>query len=129
MPQYKPMRKALTKIGARKYIVFLGAYDPSMGIPKPLQVLSNARFAPRLCRMRPELEVTTDRFYTKGPGGDYNGKSNLKATGEYPVAFGQAVIEYYMAALPGILRRLPDPQEADYFSTVTKKGKYEKQQA
>lgn len=117
MPHYKPMRRVLGKLGALKFRVYLGAYDASMEIPKPLQVWTNARFGNRLCRLRPDGPADpSGRYYNKGPCGDYTGTRGLQSTGSYPLAFGKAVVEAYMAALPRIQRQLQHPLEAGCIS-------------
>jgi len=114
MPNYKPMRKFLQKLAAQKLRVFLGAYDSSMEIPKPLQVWTNSQFGHRLCRLRPEAPADpSSRFYTRGALGQYTGRDTLASTGAYPFAFGKAVIEYYISALPRIHQQLQQLVDAD----------------
>lgn len=107
MPNYKPIRQVLKRMRALKNRVFLGSYDITLGVVKPLQIWSNAQFASRLCRIRPELAInSSSRFYSKGFLGEYTGKADLAFTGNYPDAFGEAVIEYYSAARSRIAKRL-----------------------
>ncbi len=90
-----PMKRALEFAQAKKTTTYLGAYG--MEITKPVDIWSNARFAPRLQRAKP-LPPTPEvlsRYYVANLVGEVTGRPDMELTGAYPVAFGEAVAECY----------------------------------
>lgn len=96
--KFKNMEKALTVTQCEKVNTYLGAYSDELGIPKPLQIWSNASWAKRLERPPPKkMAEESQKYYTKTistytgvPGPD-----GLQSSQAYPRAFGNAVIQYY----------------------------------
>ena len=111
--RYRPMKKALEICRAQKVLTWLGAFG--CPIPKPLDIWGNARFLPRLVRTKPDIVYDPEPFYEVTITGDVNGKRKLQETAVYPLAFGEAVAERYLASRPFILQELQ--QEATLIST------------
>ena len=103
--RYHPMKKALQMCRAEKNLTWLGPFG--CPIPKPLELHGNARFLPRLVRSKPcMMDFNADDYYDVSLTGEVTGKRKLQETAVYPVAFGQAVAERYLASRPFILQEL-----------------------
>jgi len=76
------------------------------GIPKPLQLVGNARFLPRLRQFQTRNRPTQNDAYTIDPDGRVTGRSGLSQTGAYPTSFGTFVEQCYTRSRPIILREV-----------------------
>lgn len=100
MSEFPCMKDALTATQSQKVRTFLGAFSEDLGIPKPLQIWSNACFVNHLTRSAPmKNRAGYSPYYTKDSTGAYTGvkgPQGLESSGAYPKAFGDFIIQIYL---------------------------------
>ena len=94
MPKAEPLKSTLSGIGARRVVIWHGAYSGKT--PKPLQLWS-PRDLSALVRPRPKnlvdplVKEGTKRMKDGSHARTYSGTRELKASQAYCAAFGKAV--------------------------------------
>jgi hypothetical protein len=84
------------------------------GIPKPLQLMGNARFLPRLRQHASRARPINNEAYRIDPDGGVTGAAGLSATGAYPIGFGRLVVQCYEKSLSHILREIYEEQNSTH---------------
>ena len=96
LPRFPPVLHALADCNCEKIVTFLGSFSEELGIPKPIQLWSNAVYCRHLYRRKVEKDPTRRSFYYTQSFDEYTGAAGLKSSGAYPYEFGEAVVKYHM---------------------------------
>ena len=84
------LKKSLAVINACSIQTYLSAFSSAMPIPKPLVLKGTCRWLGILFRNKPSRSFEPGRVYAKTPDGKVCGLAELRATQQYPWAFGEA---------------------------------------
>lgn len=110
LADYAPIKKFLVTAKASKIKCYLGAFGGELGIPKPVQLWSNACYLRRLLRPMPEKTLEQRQPYYSTTLDDYTGGQSLRSSGAYPREFGVAVVDTHISF--GHRQSLPEQNEA-----------------
>ena len=108
LPRFPPVLHALADCNCEKIVTFLGSFSEELGIPKPIQLWSNAVYCRHLYRRKVEKDPARRSFYYTQSFDEYTGAAGLKSSGAYPYEFGEAVVKYHLQY--NIAQELPPHQ-------------------